>query len=60
MGAVHTLVTEILSYLIYALKAAYYKTLQIKLRSDTAVEVYIKGIMMGYERACACTSGDWL
>jgi hypothetical protein len=60
MGTVHSLVTEVLAYLINTLKAAYDKTLKIELGSDTAVEVYIQGVMVCDERTCAGTSGDRL
>jgi hypothetical protein len=60
MGTVHTLITEVLAYLINALKSAYDKTLKIELGSDTAVEVYVKCVMVCDERTCAGTSGDGL
>ena len=37
MGFVHTLVTEVLTYLIYTFKTTYDQSFQIKFRSDAEI-----------------------
>ena len=42
MVFVHTFVTEVLSYFIYTLETTHNQTLQIKLGSDTQIEVDVE------------------
>ena len=44
--AVHTFVTEVLTNLKHALKSAYDQALQVKFRSNTAIEVDVKRIVV--------------
>ena len=60
MEAVHTLVAEVLAYLIDAFKSAHDESLQIELGGDTHVHIYIERIEVGDKRTGAGTAGNAL
>ena len=60
MVAVHTLVAEVLSDFIHALKAAHDETLQVQLGGDAQVEVHVQRIVVGDEGAGTGTAGNTL
>ncbi len=60
MEAIHTFVTEVLSYLVYTFKATYDKSFQIEFSSYTHIHIYIERIEMGDKRTGASTTGNAL
>ena len=58
--AVHTLVTEVLADFVNTLKAAYDKTLQIKLCCDTHIHILVESVEVCDKRTCRSATGDSL
>ena len=57
MLGVHALVAEDAAHLVHPLHAAYDQTLQVQLRGDAQIHVYIQRIVVRYERPCARAGG---
>ncbi len=60
MGAVHSLVAEILRELIYALEASDYQTLEVKFIGYTQIEGNVERVVVGDERARRRSAGNRL
>ena len=58
VGAVHTLVAEVLGELIHTLKATHDKALQVELIGNTQVQGDVQCVMVGDEGACCRSTGD--
>ena len=57
MRSVHTLVAEKAAYFINPFKSANYAALEVQLRGDAQIHVYIQRIVVRYERPCARAGG---
>ena len=60
MGAVHTLVAEVLAELVNTVETADDKLLEVELRSDSHIEVDIECVVVSDERTSRCTSRNGL
>ena len=60
MAAVHALVAEVTTDLIHTFETSYDETLEIKLGSDTEIEVDVERIVVGDERTSTGTTGNLL
>ena len=57
VGAVHTFVAEVTADLIHAFKTTNDESLQVQLRRDAQVHIYIERVMMRDKRTSRCTTG---
>ena len=57
VAAVHTFVAEVTADLVHALKSAYDEALEVELRRDTQVHIYVERVMMRDERTRTRTAG---
>ena len=58
--AVHSLVAEVLAYLIDTFEATHDESLQVELSGDAHIHVLVEGIEVGDERTGRCTAGNGL
>ena len=57
MITIHTFVAEVTTDLIHTFKTTYNKALQVQLRRDTQVHIYVQRVMMRDERTSRSTTG---
>ena len=53
MSCIKTFVTEYTADLVYSLQTAYDQTLQIKLKGNTQLQIFVQSIEMGLKWSCS-------
>ena len=56
VGAVHTLVAEVTTNLVNALKTTYDEALEVEFGSNTHVHIHVQSVVVGNERTSRCTT----